>query len=333
MVQSVTETVCSCRDAVVTVLADSAVVGHGVRLRGGTILTVASGVYGAKSIVVQMSNISSSDKPEPATRLLLAVVVALDLAANIAFLELQSPPLETTKLAWGKSRSVAPGESVVALSAISGKLAAIVTTLADNRSLVAGVAGEFLVVAQPLTIGAPILTSDGLLLGLVTVVSDGISYALSEFFLRRPTRTCLRSIGVELSGSSGVGAVSIRDGIVYYVKSSLLLEAVLATALDLLTANGVTRYNEVVGYKIVVSSIPELQVGDIVTHLQNCPLGDKKGQISPTLVMWRVNPGAEVTIRYRRLVESYATDYSLSAIAQPYPAEWDVPTVGDTTRI
>lgn len=40
--------------------------------------------------------------------------------------------------------------------------------------------------------------------------------------------------------------------------------------------------------------------GDIVTHINGCPLGDRKGQVSPALVMWRVRPGETVTLQFKR---------------------------------
>jgi S1-C subfamily serine protease len=43
-----------------------------------------------------------------------------------------------------------------------------------------------------------------------------------------------------------------------------------------------------------------IEPGDIVTHINGCPLGDRKGQVSPALVMWRVRPGEVVTLRFKR---------------------------------
>lgn len=70
--------------------------------------------------------------------------------------------------------------------------------------------------------------------------------------------------------------------------------------------------------------------GDIVTHINGCPLGDRKGQISPTLVMWRVKPGDEITITYKKEKEDFATVHNISVTTLSYQPFLDYPFYSTT---
>lgn len=65
-----------------------------------------------------------------------------------------------------------------------------------------------------------------------------------------------------------------------------------------------------------------LKIGDIVTHLNECPLGDRWGQVAPSLIMWRVKPQTEVVLQYRRQAEAFTISHTLSVQTLPYPP-WD----------
>lgn len=65
--------------------------------------------------------------------------------------------------------------------------------------------------------------------------------------------------------------------------------------------------------------------GDIITHLNGCPLGDRKGQISPSLVMWRIQPGAKVKISYRKQTEQFEHTHEVIVHTQSYQPFLDFP--------
>lgn len=69
-----------------------------------------------------------------------------------------------------------------------------------------------------------------------------------------------------------------------------------------------------------------IEPNDIVTHINGCPLGDRKGQVSPALVMWRVRPGAVVTLRFKRNVNGLEEEcQEITVETQAYPAFMDYP--------
>jgi S1-C subfamily serine protease len=65
--------------------------------------------------------------------------------------------------------------------------------------------------------------------------------------------------------------------------------------------------------------------GDIVTHINGCPLGDRKSQISPSLVMWRVRPGDSVTILYKKQSERFEFTHEITICTSSYEPFLDYP--------
>ena len=68
-----------------------------------------------------------------------------------------------------------------------------------------------------------------------------------------------------------------------------------------------------------------VMIGDIITHINGCPLGDRKGQISPSLVMWRVRPGTTVVIKYRKQSENFEETHEATACVESYEPFLDFP--------
>lgn len=65
--------------------------------------------------------------------------------------------------------------------------------------------------------------------------------------------------------------------------------------------------------------------GDIITHINDCPLGDRKGQISPSLVMWRVQPGNTVKIMYKKQIERFQYNHEITVVTESYHQLLDFP--------
>lgn len=68
-----------------------------------------------------------------------------------------------------------------------------------------------------------------------------------------------------------------------------------------------------------------ISIGDIITHINGCPLGDRKRQISPALVMWRVRPGNTVTLRYRKQSENFELFHEITTHTKSYEPFLDFP--------
>jgi len=80
----------------------------------------------------------------------------------------------------------------------------------------------------------------------------------------------------------------------------------------------------------------KLQPGDVITHLNKCPLGDLHNQLAPSLITWRLCPGDQVEISYRRggntdnddencYNENYDNFYTFTSCLEEYPALLDYP--------
>lgn len=65
--------------------------------------------------------------------------------------------------------------------------------------------------------------------------------------------------------------------------------------------------------------------GDIITHLDDKPLGMLEGQISPTLITWSKVAGNIISIKFRKESENYAKEYCVEILLQQFPIALDIP--------
>lgn len=65
--------------------------------------------------------------------------------------------------------------------------------------------------------------------------------------------------------------------------------------------------------------------GDIITHINNTPLGDSDRQVSPGLVMWQTRPLDNVKITYRKSSDNYATVFTQTVSVGSCPQGLDYP--------
>lgn len=218
--------------------------------------------------------------------------------------------------------------------------------------------------------GLPVITTNGTVVGMFLHVENttGLHIALSEFFMRRPVKTLIRSFidnNIPENYCDFVELVSDPINTYYrFNKSCLGLGGVLMSQNDFNTSinNDLTRTpvfydgpscKEIVGYRILAiassilpspffipgasppdSLVPTLpssplyeviSTGDIITHINSCPLGDRKGQISPALLMWRVRPGDTVIVRYRKQSENFEGFHEITICTSSYEPFLDFP--------
>jgi len=233
--------------------------------------------------------------------------------------------------------------------------AVVIGNIADNRYVSYGgmITGELLllsnILSQGCNQGMPVITLDGKVIGM-TVSSNKSEFniALSEFFMRRPMKAIIKCSTEKDVPVVYKGFIErIDNDYIRFNKGWLGLGGILMTQDDYNTkirfeseCNIIRELNNksisgccknIVGYRILVidtktSTIDNiLQVGDIITHINNCPLGDRKGQISPSLVMWRVRPGNTVTINYKKESERFDTVHEGVVVTGSYDPSIDFP--------
>jgi S1-C subfamily serine protease len=233
----------------------------------------------------------------------------------------------------------------------------IVTNIADNRyvSYDGSIPGELLLLAatQSVAPGSPVISWEGAFVGMVVPSRSHRIIALSEFFIRRPIRALIKSSLEQIIPLKYTGLVSTVGPQYRYNKSWLGLGGVLMTQDDFITIlsvgpdasirkqlapNASSGPKEIVGYRITYIAggnpprhpsyearsplVDVIHIGDLVTNLNGCPLGDRRGQISPSLIMWRVKPQAEVTLEYRKQCENFEILHTVSMPTLPYN-QWD----------
>lgn len=188
---------------------------------------------------------------------------------------------------------------------------------------------------------------------------------LSEFFMRRPVKGLIRTYQDNAVPDRYLGFVEpVIDPIGNYYrfnKSWLGVKGILMNSQDYNTdiekliripsvENSDSSSKEIVGYRIISISqgitgsyTPETSLdssrstlissplngivypGDIITHINDCPLGDRKGQISPSLVMWRVRPGDPIKITYKKQMDRFVQIHEITVHSNSYQPFLDFP--------
>ena len=260
-------------------------------------------------------------------------------------------------LLWGKSRNVSPGASVIVIGNIvsddmnimASENAVACGNIADNRYVdpTGVVSGELIllnnIVASGSQIGLPVISMDGNVIGMLLKSH----YALSEFFLRRPIKGIITTYqNTSQHYSAFVEAIIDAAGDYYrFNKSWLGLNGIIMCQDDFntnlsLELNSFTRIpilepneikKDIVGYRITFVDpnspvINIINVGDIVTHINDCPLGDRKGQISPSLILWRIAPYNNIIINYKKQSERFLSSHQITTVTKPYPFDLDTPS-------
>lgn len=268
-------------------------------------------------------------------------------------------------LRWGKSRSSSPGDTVIVIGEISGfdrlglttKLMSgvsengvVIGNIADNRYVSYGgsIPGELLllsnIISSGLQSGLPIIDINGAVIGMYlhVEINKRLNIALSEFFMRRPVKALIRTFIDNFIPECYRGFIEniphANNPFYRYNKACLGLSGILMSQIDfntnmnhtIITSDSGPDNKEIVGYRISnISSNSPLHnvifVGDIITHINTCPLGDRKGQISPSLIMWRVTPGSYVDICYKKESENFDKYHELKIITFPYDSFYDYP--------
>lgn len=373
--------------------------------------TYPNAIIRASKLLVAVSNVNGCGHSYSYE----ASIVGIDGAGNIAILRIDTRSLwnsfsnrcnpvissDHPFLQWGKSRNTCSGDSVVLIGDITSRTqlgftstsdvlpaenAVTIGNIADNRYVFPGgqIPGELLLLSNLFTLGLqnglPVIACDGKVIGMTILMNTAgvnvYNVALSEFFMRRPIKSLIRSFQEPCIHEQYQGFIEpVLDPIGDYHrfnKAWLGLGGILmiqddfdtdliATVIPSLTS--ITRVpgvssngpdcKEIVGFRILAIAgptgvtglfvpggavaftlVPDLPPsplfgvivsGDIVTHLNGCPLGDRKGQISPSLVMWRVRPGDIITVTYRKQSENFNTPYEILVPTSSYQPFLDYP--------
>jgi len=234
----------------------------------------------------------------------------------------------------------------------------IIGNIANNRYVHPSgqIAGELLLLSSMLisdNYGLPIVGLDGKFIGMVVASEAIINIALSEFFVRRSVKAIISHNQAPTDSHAQLQTVPEPLGNYdVFTKGWLGLCGYMMSADDyysnidydtLLRTPSIVDTNvekEIIGYRVTRlilntnSNLPTfppspliglIQFGDIITHINDCQLGDRKGQVAPALVMWRVKPNDLVKIKYKKRTQNYKETHELKVFAGAYPPILDYP--------
>lgn len=250
-------------------------------------------------------------------------IIGVDMKGNVCVLKIdhndnwnKCNPVIDDKLQpyllWGKSRGTCPGDKIIVIGGTNTENSVTISYVADNRYVCYKnkIHGELLLINNCFNkYGAPVININGKVIGMI-VDTD---IALSEFFMRKPIKTI---INAHLSGVIPEDYIIIHPKYHFYIyiKASLGLELRLLKQKDYIFDTIGKFPRQIIGYIIesMNDQIQNLESRDIITHINGCMIGDRKYQISPDLILWRIKPGDVVNLTYRKFKDGYEKMYDIN---------------------
>lgn len=345
MYKNISTLVYNIRDSVVSISGhwlndNTSTSGNGFFIKGHYIICPSILLFNKTKlpdrILVDISNVNNSGKSYSYE----AELIGYDGAGNIGVLKINfekdcnkgNPILRNSHqfLPWGKSRNANQGDQVLVVgkTVVLSENSVTTAIISDNRYVSNQGAGEMLLLSCSVSsAGLPVITLEGTIIGMM--IENNI--ALSEFFMRRPVKTIIKKNYGEVD--------SFIDSNSRVRKSFLGVFGTLLTQDDYYTTMCESRKTlsksrdicrEILGYRIIsltsLSPLKEIIIpGDIITHINSCLLGNRKGQISPSLVMWRLIPQTKIILTYKKQEENFSQEHNIEVETLEYDPLYDFP--------
>ena len=290
-------------------------------------------------ILVTISNVSQSGK----SYCYIASVVGVDASSNIAVLYINfdnewnkhNPNINShSYLKWSKSRNLSSTDVIYVIGNINNiskhsketsENGALVGNIVNNRFVDPDglIPCELLLLNNILTsgrnCGLPVLDQYGGIVGMTTYHQRYKNIAISEFFMRKPIRRLIQSFKKDVIESPYIIKMShsYESSYEWYMHNKSWV-GIAGRQMNSLDYFNETINKEIVGY-YVTSKNEYFEIGDIVVSIDECPLGSRKGQISPALIMYRTPPGSSIKVIYKKLSEHYNEIHEINIITKSYP--------------
>ncbi len=309
------------RDAIVFITAyDNTITkyGNGFFIKNHYIICPSSLVTTSSfthlNIIVDVHNVNGENE----TYSYNAKIIGLDGAGNIAVLKITdfgSSPEITNKhvyLKWSKSRNASPGDTIILIGKLqfdhysvqSSDNSIIIGYLSNNRYVYPSdnVVGELLLLSGIYNIsqGMPVLSLDGSIIGMTTNL---LGIALSEFFMRRPIKAIIQCYSKQAVIERYTDLIKYSDNLFTYKKSWIGIHVKITNSIDFIDFQ---CDKKIMGFIVIDSvDIKEFEKGDIITHIDDRAIGNKKNQIAPHLILWRFKPNSDIKIIVRKFSDHY----------------------------
>ena len=290
-----------------------------------------------EEILVTISNVSQAGK----SYCYKASVIGVDGSSNIAVLYLNfddgwnknNPTIENHPyLKWSKSRNLSSSDNIFVIGNVNNvDNGALMGTVVNNRFVdPAGlIPCELLLLSNILpsdrNCGLPVLDQYGGIVGMTTYHQRYKNIAISEFFMRKPIRRLIQMFKKDIIESPYIIKIANECSIhlVWFIHNKSWI-GIAGRPMNSLDYSNETLNKEIVGY-YVTSKNDFFEIGDIIISIDECPLGTRKGQIVPALIMYRTPPGSSIKIIYKKLSEHYNENHEINVITKSYPAVLNYP--------
>lgn len=243
----------------------------------------------------------------------------------------------------------------------------LIGNVGDNRFVYPGgqISGELLLLSNIFINGKeglPVISMDGKVIGMTIHLQNGaVSLALSEFFMRRPIKAllntskyedfvknslyhkgCLKVGGILMTQEDYNTDIAMEQKEIIAQESSICSKNLTCRRMNK-TSSKIERVpihdvclgsKDIVGYRILTIAddsplIETIHIGDIITHINDCPLGDRKGQIAPALIMWRIKINEKVKITYKMQKERFSTSRNIEVFTTEMDDLFNYPFYSD----
>lgn len=219
-------------------------------------------------------------------------------------------------LKWGDSKKICSGSKITMIGSNNiseNSIFKSVVSSGRHSDIYGNIKGDLILLDRyiPLNIGSPLVTTNGIV-GMIIGKIDDQSVALSESSIRKILRGIIRC-NIDDKIDPKYEKLLFKNNDIYESKScSVGINARKVVSSDLIG----TKYNILEGYIVTQNYIKNnfIQIGDLVTHLNDRPIGDRIKQIHPSTILSFNNIGDTVKVSYRKESEQYETLYSIDII-------------------
>lgn len=259
------------------------------------------------SIYVTIFNLGRETKMFPAS------VVGYDKILGFCILKLTDNqiPEDRGYLKWSDSKNLSPGSEVVIIGKGTKTESSIKFNYVSNARYADPdgiIKGDLISLSEinDDTIGSPIIAPGGIV-GMILFPGVGIA----EVSMRKSARGIIKCcVNGKVEPKYKDLIIKNADGIYESKTGSLGINGRKVVPFDLIGM----KINVLCGYiveKVLISN-SEIEKGDLVTHIEGKALGDRIGQINPSIITLYENIGKEFEVTYRKKSELFSDAHTVT---------------------
>lgn len=244
-------------------------------------------------------------------KILPAIIIGYDDRFNCCVLKINEelePFSGNSLLTWGDSKKIKTGSKVTVIGSNNiseNGIFPCIVSCGRYSDINGTIKGDLLLLDRDLNIniGSPIINHKGIV-GMVIGKIEDKTIGLCEASIRRIVRGIVKS-HVTNKIEEKYNFISNDSSHFCSKIGSIGINGRKVVTSDLIG----TKFNVLVGY-IVTEDNSFVKCGDLVTHINGKPIGDRIKQINPSIILSFTNIGDKLMLTYRKFEEQYEHSYN-----------------------